>query len=201
MPPEPFAARPPFHVDGCLFCRENIFISHSKVIIRGLETSFGSQDDPENERHVMAPVSSAPVSSLFQVIAALPKHHLQRTDFTRPLAGRFLPSQSSQARAGTQTGQDTSPPPAPCCVTLSAEACFCTDNVQLRRGPPPGPQLGADSRESLAPGSLSTWGPGRRPRRGGVFFIEQVLLVVENLRASYWDLVMTVIAQRRGLGL
>lgn len=45
--------------------------------------------------------------------------------------------------------------------------------------------------------------PGSRAdaHGGGVLFIKQVLLVAENLRASYWDLVMTVIAQRRGLGL
>lgn len=65
----------------------------------------------------MAPLSSAPVSSLFQVIAMLPKHHLRRAYFTRPLARTraplkepfLLPSRGSRARAGTQTDQDTNP--------------------------------------------------------------------------------------------
>lgn len=66
MAPEPLAAQPPFHVDGCLFGREHIFISHSKVIIRGLAISFGSQDDPENAMHVMARISSAPFLAYFK---------------------------------------------------------------------------------------------------------------------------------------
>lgn len=66
MPPEPLAAQPPFHVDGCLFGREHIFISHSKVIIRGLAISFGSQDDPENAMHSWPPSPPPPFLAYFK---------------------------------------------------------------------------------------------------------------------------------------
>lgn len=154
-----------------------------------------------------------PVSSLFQVIAMFPKHHLRRAYLTRPLARTraplkepfLLPSRGSQARAGTQTDQDTNPPPAPTPTSLpdgpERGSLFLHRQCAVQEGACPSPTAGGgfESKSVLSTASV----PGSRAdaHGGGVLFIGHALLVTENLRASSWDLTMTVIVQRRGLGL
>lgn len=92
------------------------------------------------------------------------------------------------------------PPPPPCCVTLRWKP-VSSQAVCSSEGGLPQTHSWGRIREKVWLTAASVPGSRADAHGRGVLFIEHALLVAEDLRASYWDLTMTVIVQRRGLGL